>query len=1306
RRWLLRPAMWGIALVAILVLCAGIFLRSEFLSELIRERLVIEAARFLDREVVIETLEFRLLPLWVEVGGVRIGGPDPEDPPILEIERVFVEAELFGWRQPAVALRQVKVEAPLVRLDVFEDGGRNWPRFQKQPRSEPRREPLQITIDYLSVEDGVFELDHKKIPLALTARAVQGFMSGGPGLHIQGRVAAQEVEVTLPKARPFLGAVGLKVAVDPGRVEIAGGRVSGPDITAAIQGHAGWKDDREITVRVQAAGSTSFFRQIGYLEDQIEGPFTFEGGVVWRPKNVDIQGELRSPSLRVLDRRVDDVVLVATGNEKSYRLGLKNAIYGGGRLAGGVTFDVGADPRTMEVDLSLEGVDLQRLLDDQQIPVDGFAGRVYGVFDYRFAMGRAQHGVGWADLKIEPPEGESAGLAVTGTVPVSIEGGVIRTVAGELVAGAQRVVTEGFYELDSHSGRFDYEITTGDAPELLGLLPGQADAETPPLWYPTAGHGEAEGTLYLEPGNLHTELGFSLFEVSAPGVTADEVRASMAIAADRVERLRVELSRPGAGLIVSGSFPLGEAEADEPVAPFYLTVDAVGWPMSEARAWLPFELPLDGRVTGALELSGDLERPVGELRAELEPAIVGGVEYGILRLDLDFDPEKTSFRRAVLAMDAGDIVVEGAIDNETETLNFVLDSMPLELASPPFSDLVTTPLTGRLEAQGVVGGTLVCPTLEADLVWHDLAVADHRLGDQGEARARVEWNGTELSLDGDLFGLLLINGGGRLDREAVDLLFQVEGTDLQAIAQLTREEELPEFAGRFSGELELVGEPSSEEPWSKVVRLDHFEAEYADHRVENVEPVVVRLEDDGVRIDSFFVAEPDGATELFLAGLVRSDEVRTLDLRLQGSLESRWFDLVLPDLGLREGQFDVLATVGGTVERPILNGQGAISDARVVSTLLPHSLGQVGGLILFYPDQIVVDNLAGRMAGGEVKASGALGLPDPEAAGEFEYRLQVVGKDLSVRFPEGWLSRGDAELVLISTPDGRQVRGNIDLERAMYLQDVPMGMGQMLQGLFARQRVQVETANEMLATTSLQISINGPEALRVSNNLADLTGDLDLVVRGTAARPVIFGRVDIDRESTLEYGGNEYSIEHGRLNFANPFRIEPVIDLAATTRVREYNVTLNLSGSFDRLNASFSSDPPLGDLEVLALLTTGEESLARVGTTEQDAAGVRASSLLYGQASSMVSERARKLFGLDQFRIEPLTSSTGEPSSTRFTIGERLSRDVFATYSFDPSTTEQWILQLEWSVNRGMTLVLTQNGDDSYSVDVRWQKSF
>ncbi len=446
-------------------------------------------------------------------------------------------------------------------------------------------------------------------------------------------------------------------------------------------------------------------------------------------------------------------------------------------------------------------------------------------------------------------------------------------------------------------------------------------------------------------------------------------------------------------------------------------------------------------------------------------------------------------------------------------------------------------------------------------------------------------------------------------------------------------------------------------------------------------------------------------SELFLAGRIGNDEARTLDLRLMSSLESKWFDLIMPELGLREGSFDVLATVGGTLEGPLLNGQGVIREARVVSALLPHSLEQLGGVILFYPQQIVVDNLEGKMAGGSVQASGKM-TPAAEP-GDFEYRLQFVGRDLGVRFPEDWLSRGDAELVLASTPQGREVRGLVTLEGAFYSQDVGLNMSQMMQGFFGPRRIEVDTADELLTTTQLNITIVGPGALRVRNNLADLSGDLDLVVRGTGARPVLFGQVELDAGGVLVYSGNDYEIQRGRLNFANPFKIEPVIDVVATTRIREYDVTLALSGSLDRLNASFSSDPPLADLEVLTLLTTGEERLATTrGSDSEQQSALRATNLLYGQASSLVSQRANRLFGLDQFRIEPLTNSTGEPSSARVTVGEQLSRDLYATYSYDPSTNEQWILQIEWAVSRTMTLVLTQNGDDSYAADVRWQKSF
>ena len=100
-----------------------------------------------------------------------------------------------------------------------------------------------------------------------------------------------------------------------------------------------------------------------------------------------------------------------------------------------------------------------------------------------------------------------------------------------------------------------------------------------------------------------------------------------------------------------------------------------------------------------------------------------------------------------------------------------------------------------------------------------------------------------------------------------------------------------------------------------------------------------------------------------------------------------------------------------------------------------------------------------------------------------------------------------------------------------------------------------------------------------------------------------------------------------------------------------------------------------------------------------------AEALLYGQAASLVGDRVGKLFGFDRIRVEPLTTED-TVASARVTVGKRLSSRLFVTYSYDPASTAQNIYQVEWLVTDGLMLVLTQNGDESYAVDARWEMRF
>jgi translocation and assembly module TamB len=391
-------------------------------------------------------------------------------------------------------------------------------------------------------------------------------------------------------------------------------------------------------------------------------------------------------------------------------------------------------------------------------------------------------------------------------------------------------------------------------------------------------------------------------------------------------------------------------------------------------------------------------------------------------------------------------------------------------------------------------------------------------------------------------------------------------------------------------------------------------------------------------------------------------------------------------------------------------------DARVVIEGFPHAFDDLRVVLLAYPGEIVIDDLRARLAGGTLRASGSLRLPGGEAGDELTYRVQARAEDVALRYPEGWLVRGDVELVLSSQPGGRQIRGVADLESAVYLRDIDVGLAQLLRGFFARQRLQVAETEEFLATTFLNVAVHAPGALRVSNNVAKLRGSADLTLRGTLASPVVFGHVEAEPGGELVYGDNEYEVTRARLSFANPYRIEPLIDLEAHSRVSQYDVRLELVGPLDRLNATFTSDPPIPDLEILSLIATGDTSLAAERPGLGPAAGgeaglagaasVGAEAFLAGQAASLVGERVNRLFRFDRFRVAPLAASGESISAVRVTAGEQISKDLYVTYSINPLVTEDQVLSLEWSVARNLSLIFTQNGDGTYAVDAQWAKAF
>ena len=105
---------------------------------------------------------------------------------------------------------------------------------------------------------------------------------------------------------------------------------------------------------------------------------------------------------------------------------------------------------------------------------------------------------------------------------------------------------------------------------------------------------------------------------------------------------------------------------------------------------------------------------------------------------------------------------------------------------------------------------------------------------------------------------------------------------------------------------------------------------------------------------------------------------------------------------------------------------------------------------------------------------------------------------------------------------------------------------------------------------------------------AQLEADANLRIRGTAEHPILF--IDV-LSGDLFLRDNHYHVSRGDLNFANPFRLNPVINVEATTTIQQYEITLNFTGEASKLSLSYRSDPPLPANDIITLLALGETQL-------------------------------------------------------------------------------------------------------------------
>jgi autotransporter translocation and assembly factor TamB len=105
-------------------------------------------------------------------------------------------------------------------------------------------------------------------------------------------------------------------------------------------------------------------------------------------------------------------------------------------------------------------------------------------------------------------------------------------------------------------------------------------------------------------------------------------------------------------------------------------------------------------------------------------------------------------------------------------------------------------------------------------------------------------------------------------------------------------------------------------------------------------------------------------------------------------------------------------------------------------------------------------------------------------------------------------------------------------------------------------------------------------------------------------------------------------------------------------------------------------------------------------------AGTFASTFLTEQLTGLVTRRARTLLDVDQLSIDPSAITSTGGAATRLTVVKRFSTQWTVAVATNLDSNRQEVISSTWRLASGVYLEARREADGSYSMEVRWQRHY
>ena len=1306
---------WTLLLIALFVIALGSGLANPLLRKILVHRMeVLTGGR-----VEIRTVSVSWFSLNATINGLVVHGKEPRDTePLFRVEQARVGLRIDSFWGRRVGLNELMLQQPRLHVRVEKNGTNNLPTLSGGGTPGPlQKKVLDLRVHRVEIKDGWVLYNSVKSLVALEGGDLQLRidMSGTPESPLYlGTLDWQSIELARRRDFPVPANVSAKFSFGQEGFSVEQAVIDAGRAHVDLQAETKDLSSPEWTYKYRAWIDLLDFREafrtpevpLGRIDARGQG--TIENGAVLG------QGSFAADNITL---GFEDFHSANLTSRSSYTLERKGvvlpdfAVYAlEGSVKGRVTMRY--EGLQFRAETRLQNIRLSTVLpaiDHEGFPVDALhwdsviSADTVETWHENFKNFEVSAKMLWES----PDEVAARHMPVSGNwvIHYRYEPNILDITQGEFETPTSR---------GSFTGRLAPQKTALEARLEIGSLAAWSDfihaiagdkPGSPEAAVPMDGSVQWNGKITGPSGGPEFQGHFRGERLRYADVRLDTIDGDLTYSPDQLDIARGHAERGQMRADIDGHMDLTDWEF-RPNNQWSCELNLEKVPIEAMEQLAGWHYPITGQITGQFHGRGTRAEPMLTGLLDMADAEAYTVPFNRLRGQLTIMPDEVRLANAELRFFATGTEKTGGAGIVTGTVayNFADGSLTTDLvgASLPLANFrriraTNLPLGGQISFRVKSSGPALRPQAEGGFRVVDLQIGNEVIG-SFEADLHSDGQAAQLKLssamsEGAIGGGLTL---GLTDPLPLDGTVSIRNINLDPYLLTALHLEKFSGHGTADGDISVKGELQHPETLVVDGNFTRLNLTYKGVQLENAEPIHLTSSRDSLKILSAALKGTDTNAEL--TGSIQFTGRRTLSMKLNGSLDLRLLSGYIPGVDV-SGHADMDASFEGTLDRPRIIGRVKLNNVSARSPDFPTGLSNMKGDLVFDANRLFFEDLRGEAGGGVLSLTGSVNYSDKP----LRYDISAKTDRLRIRYPEGisWLAGG--ALRLTGTLDGGLLTGKVLIQR------VTMNEGLESAGaLMSSSTSSGSSSSTFLRNLQFDVEATSTPDSRMEWPGAHLEAEANLRVRGTAEHPILLGHIHV-LSGELYFHDSKYRVTRGDLNFANPFRLDPVINVEAITTIQQYEITLNFSGQASKMSLSYRSDPPLPGNDIITLLAMGQTSseAALRGTTQSGTTG--ASALLSEAISSQLGGRVERLFGITRFRVDPGlagvgTSGSGQNAAARVTVEQQVTPNLTVTYVSNVSSTQQQVIQVEYNVTRSISVVALRDQNGTFGIDIKFKK--